>query len=774
MVELTRMRKVLLLLIGLIISFVFGKRAEAISPTGFVDVINCSHIAGWVVDEDKIDEVTDVAVYSDKESETDGGIFWGWFSAGNNRPDLPFNNKNHGFDFELPNGLKNGREHKIWIYGIDRSGDEHFLMRRDVVINCGEGEVVIPKSTAPSNDMWWIDPYMVLNNQKKNRFNLTNKNEFEEVSSRQFFLVALQGLVNRKEPRIYVADKGYDLVEWGEDYWKGEVEKSIGKTMTSVFDNDPVKLAEKFKNEKNIKGLAIYDKSMWTSFEYGDGINLMTGYCAINDCLPVSVELEAELRNRGFNWSVIADFRGINLNNPVTKVGFSWNHEGMNRYLSEILPKDANNSTLGYLQPQFFVLPRDYYFANKILPVFIREGVGVVEERSLLRLMEKAIKSTGIVLGQAGSHNQDWIEPVLGRFGTPIRGKYEEGITESKGLWGLTSERGLSLTYIHGSANLSVHSGFSEDIKEPKKCNEESLDNGKVYVNFNLSDGDNISWVKQLWRESWDGGDRSQPITWSYNPIMADLQPLVLKWFFENSGPNDSWIGWGGFNSIEVNSFDPLDKFVDKSCDYMNNLGSKKIYLTFSGIKPEKISAFAQSNCFEGIFSDYNVWLGSSGLPSRSYGNASYVDSSTVVARPIVTLHLVDGQTEVKFVEQLEKYTPSQRPAFLSVWVLGNKGLKNNRQELEDIISRIDKNVYKVVGIDDFINLSRQANGLVVDKTNCNQETDCTPLVNASITDLVIWYGVYRNGGNDPKANFDCENGVDIADLIYWYGKYRD
>lgn len=754
--------------------FVFGERLEAKSPVGFVDAIDCDHISGWVVDEDKIDEATSVAIYSDKESETDGGLFWGWFLAGNYRSDLPFSNKNHGFNFKLPDGLKNGREHKVWVYGIDRSGDEHFLMRSDALINCGEGEVVIPKSPLPSGDMWWIDPYKVLGNQNKNRFYLNDKTEFEEVSSRQFFLVALQGLVNRKQPRIYVADRGYDLIEWGGDFWKEEVEKEIGKAMMPVFNNDPLILAEKFKDEENIKGLAIYDKSMWTSFEYGDGINLITGYCAINDCLPVSVELEAELKNRGFDWPVIADFRGINPNNPVTKVGFAWSHEGMNRYLSEILPKEANNSVLGYLQPQLFVLPRDYYFANKILPVFIREDAGVVEERSILKLMEKGIKSTGIVLGQAGSHNQDWIVPVLGKFGNPIRGKYEEGIAEHKGMWSLTSEKGLSITYIHGSANLSVHSGFTKDIKEPKKCNEENLDNGKVYLNFNLSDGDNISWVKQLWRESFEDTNRNVPLTWSYSPIMADLQPLVLKWFFENSGPNDSWIGWGGFNSIEVNSFDPLDKFINKSCSYMNNLGSKKIYLTFAGTKPEKISAFAQSNCFEGIFSDYNVWLGSSGLPSRSYGNASYVDSSTVVARPIVTLHLVGGQTEAKFVEQLEKYTPDQRPAFLSVWVLGNRGLKSNRQQLEGIISRLDMNKYKVVGVDDFINLSREANGLSVNKADCDTEDKCTPRVSVSIADLVTWYGVYRRGGDDEKANFNCNNGVDISDLIYWYGKYRD
>jgi len=59
-------------------------------------------------------------------------------------------------------------------------------------------------------------------------------------------------------------------------------------------------------------------------------------------------------------------------------------------------------------------------------------------------------------------------------------------------------------------------------------------------------------------------------------------------------------------------------------------------------------------------------------------------------------------------------------------------------------------------------------------KVGYKQEDLCVPLTSASMADLITWYGVYRNGGSDEKANFNCKDGVDIADLIYWYGKYRN
>ena len=43
----------------------------------------------------------------------------------------------------------------------------------------------------------------------------------------------------------------------------------------------------------------------------------------------------------------------------------------------------------------------------------------------------------------------------------------------------------------------------------------------------------------------------------------------------------------------------------------------------------------------------------------------------------------------------------------------------------------------------------------------------------ASIDDLITWYGVYRSGSDESKADFDCSGKVDISDLVKWYRVYR-
>lgn len=43
-----------------------------------------------------------------------------------------------------------------------------------------------------------------------------------------------------------------------------------------------------------------------------------------------------------------------------------------------------------------------------------------------------------------------------------------------------------------------------------------------------------------------------------------------------------------------------------------------------------------------------------------------------------------------------------------------------------------------------------------------------------NISELIDWYGVYRNGTYDSRVDFDCNGSVNLNDLSEWYGAYRD
>ncbi|MCB9655610.1 MAG: hypothetical protein H6729_15920 [Deltaproteobacteria bacterium] len=684
----------------------------AASPNGEVTVADCSQWVGWVCDPDQ-NTPTYLAVYSDREATGSGGFFWGWFLANQTtsaQPNCP-GDGNHGFDVPLPEGLKNGRAHELWFYGIDGNGEPHTVLGKRT-ITCSGSTPVVPKSLPPDPHVVWIDPHR-LTGTLVNRFaqNLTNA-EFQNISALQFFVVAMEGLVNRTKPRIYINDTMYDLTNTGTDHWRSEVEAEIGATFEEVPGNDPYTLAALFASDPTIKGIARYDASLWTDHTRGDLLNYLTGYCAIHDCLPVTPAIEAELLQRSIHFAITADFT----DQAFLTANDLLSHEGIYHRLTEILRKDANHAVVASMHPQLFVLPRDYLFAHKILPIYIREDASAAEETQIVKLYASGLPVLGHVIGEAGSHNAAWLDPLFGAHGVaPIRGKYEEG-----GAWGLASAHGVTLDYVHATANLSLHSGFVVETFERPTHPTPSYDPSKVVLTFHLSDGDNISWVKQLWASAWDRAnyDRSLKLNWSFNPLIADLAPLMVRWFYAHATANDYLMPWSGPGSIEnavfgIQTADPQQTrqaYRAETCAWLRRLDQKFIYLTFSRITPAQIAEWADAECLDAIFSDYNINLGAPGLPSATYENATYRQGDVGVFRPILSL---GNQTEAEFLADLASKTPSERPAFMQVWVVGNRALYPATDgTLANVMRSIDPSVYQIVTADDFVQLWRQAEGL--------------------------------------------------------------
>lgn len=110
-------------------------------PVGYLDVADCTHIAGWARDPDTTNAIN-VHFYRDGPSGT--GTYMGSITADKYRGDLPFSDKNHGYDITTPDNLKDGKIHAIYAYAIDSSGGTNPLLGSSSIVCAGETAYGMP------------------------------------------------------------------------------------------------------------------------------------------------------------------------------------------------------------------------------------------------------------------------------------------------------------------------------------------------------------------------------------------------------------------------------------------------------------------------------------------------------------------------------------------------------------------------------------------------------------------------------------------------------
>lgn len=93
-------------------------------PVGTHDVANCSTIAGWAKDGDTT-AATQVHVYKDAPFPAGQIVTHAW--ADLYRGDLPFADKNHGFNIATPAALKTGCPETVYIHAIDLDAGGGFV-----------------------------------------------------------------------------------------------------------------------------------------------------------------------------------------------------------------------------------------------------------------------------------------------------------------------------------------------------------------------------------------------------------------------------------------------------------------------------------------------------------------------------------------------------------------------------------------------------------------------------------------------------------------------
>ncbi len=314
----------------------------------------------------------------------------------------------------------------------------------------------------------------------------------------QITFSALQGRVNRKQPRIFLANR---RSEEGAFTWleTAKLERTMFAPATK-FD-----LLAKYAGE--LDGVVLYDPELSPHYR-----NLAGTLAPQLNAIPMTRPILEEIKKAGIDLKVLADLTTLKVATPLEIYGHMLDHywqKAEKRILVSSKPHDERGGG-------------DYHHTRDIAAA---TGAAVVwldtripEERDLLRKFFAGMKAgEGIALGWYATERT--------------------GITTA-------SEFGIGTMPADHFMNATVFAGTDHRIKIPPVPKKPALEN-KVYVAIFISDGDNIQYTQHAMRRNWDriGDSRGKvSLNWTIAPGLVDIAPAILNYYYGTSTPNDCFV----------------------------------------------------------------------------------------------------------------------------------------------------------------------------------------------------------------------------------------
>ncbi len=375
-------------------------------------------------------------------------------------------------------------------------------------------------------------------------------------------IIALQGLVARKEPAIFI--------DYGSESHRYALEemKKAGYTLSETdADGNPWNFSsviKKFSSHITDGGYILFK-----TYEDHGQLNTATNLATINGWLPVACDNEEAVINLGLKKS--ADISEDNINLKYLKNFYKENKEHF------------RNDSLVHL----------YYYANGMRDFAIQQNIFVIyiedsdfTGRLFRDKVMKNLKPASIIFG--------WCQ-------------YEVKFTES------ASRYGHSVIPSDHSYNLSILSSFEVEKAKfnTKLSSEVTLDENKHYVSLVYSDGDNLQWIQNGFSEfhTWQGYNSPVPVSWTFSPIAKELSSVDIKRTLTTgegvaftTGPSG-----GGYARISKMNSEELEAFSDYSASLMLESGLNIITfldeykgLNFDKNLEKRLSYFSRYDNIEG------------------------------------------------------------------------------------------------------------------------------------------------------------------------------
>lgn len=341
-------------------------------------------------------------------------------------------------------------------------------------------------------------PYLLQSNPCASNIGSINYDKMNR--DERLLAVSLQGLINRKQPRIYLRERLSDhlLTLYKE---KGIIKKETEYTAL-------LPLLKQYKGE--ISGAIVYDpEKTWT-------INLASNIASVEDRIIISPRQVSQVRQTG-----ISDIKNIK------DFGFKNECEAFDWYMANIFPKQYHSilSVCGY--EKMHDIYRDYLICFRI-PTFWLPGKKDPDynpemENRIIRLWQKTPVNI----------------PVIG-FWPATESGYEE--YEGVQLAGKYGKFTIVNTWV---GNYSFHSGTGNPgvkIQQHRLNEKKQFDPTRKYVALTMIEsGDAIGYIQYgLGTRQWDEPERGQvPISIGITPAVQYLMPCYLEHLFRSATTNE-------------------------------------------------------------------------------------------------------------------------------------------------------------------------------------------------------------------------------------------
>lgn len=482
-----------------------------------------------------------------------------------------------------------------------------------------------------------------------------------------FMTTTLQGIANREHPSVYCLTTPVDQLwlEWNR-------KRNRVTTTESVTPQDLL-----LRFGKQIKGMVITDPNLPASK------NIATMIASLEDAVVVSPRLAKTLK-----LPVTVDLRGRWTKNVDA---YRWAFENL-------WPK-MNHNTAACMWPNS-AGTRDYLVQNKIfifwLPGRIDGARPYADPDAEMRFAEE-------LLAEMPSNS-----PIMGYPWNAA----DVGMGELPGV-GLMAEYGKFLVGSVDASNMSIHSGYTVGEFHQRKRTAPKLENGKVYIAYTMSDGDNIPVMTSAnWPQLWNQSERGEfPIGWTISPASSVLIPDIMDYYYTTATPNDSFLAAvSGVGYTYPNVYGKrfrasdrkrvFDEFLDLTGEYMKRMDLQIVCP--SGVGLQEIKRYAERiPSLDAIYADY-------GMAVSSYEDATHVTANNIPVFHAVGVWDPGGLSEKQFnamVDKIKTIAPQKyRPAFLHVFICNWFW---DLPALKEVLKRLGPE-YVIVSPDQLADLYRQ------------------------------------------------------------------
>lgn len=485
-------------------------------------------------------------------------------------------------------------------------------------------ETYQPKMPAPAENLFLVDMRDL---------------SFDE----KFLLVSLQGIVNRKQPRIYLSYGDDD------DFWLGEMQKRV-QTGIAIKAEKPLELVERFKSE--IRGAVIPDPKIYAS------ACVAATMAGSHNFIVTTPELAAQL-----NLPIGMDLRGK----------FKDNAAALRYIRTDLFPK---------LNPYISICLDPSMYDNGSLDQIIAAR-GAVFWITGQRAQDKSGADTSAELEE--------IKALFAKMPvhSVVRGFWwhgdGQGIDETPGV-SLASQFAKVTIVSDLLPNTSVFSGVPlQSLKQKLQAPLPALDKTKNYIAITMSDGDNLVTWRSYFRGYFnDPLHGTFPVGWGMGPTLLDVAPTWAQWYYDNATPQDEFIcdvsgvgyiyppDWG--TVLSKKDRDATERsFYDWTQKYMARMDMKALRLM--GVAKDDIARVGtMTPRVPFLMPDYG-WRDENKYPDLTY--------TLPTGQPVFRAITYDGSPE-KMANDIRTRIGTGHPSFVNVfiWNWGSK-MKDLKQMLD-------------------------------------------------------------------------------------------